>query len=30
VFVAGLTSLLVGVTYGLMPYGNDPMGWNSP
>ncbi|HUL62849.1 MAG TPA: MFS transporter, partial [Methanocella sp.] len=30
VFVAGLTSLLVGVTYGLMPYGNDSMGWSSP
>ena len=30
VFVAGLGSLLVGVTYGLMPYGNDTMGWNSP
>ncbi|HTY90742.1 MAG TPA: MFS transporter, partial [Methanocella sp.] len=34
VFVAGLTSLLVGVTYGLMPYTHDnvtdPMGWSSP
>ncbi|MDQ1252753.1 MAG: hypothetical protein QG646_1885 [Euryarchaeota archaeon] len=33
-FVVGLTSLLVGVTYGLMPYehnGNiDAMGWNNP
>ena len=27
VFVLGITLLLVGVTYGLMPYGNDPMGW---
>jgi len=30
VFVGGLTSLLIGVTYGLMPYGSDSMGWNSP
>ena len=30
VFVTGLTSLLLGVTYGLMPYGNDSMGWSSP
>ena len=30
VFVAGLTSLLVGITYGLMPYGSDSMGWGSP
>lgn len=30
VFVGGLTSLLVGVTYGLMPYGSDSMGWSSP
>lgn len=29
-FVAGLVLLLIGVTYGLMPYGNDPMGWSSP
>ena len=29
-FVAGLITLLVGVTYGLMPYGNDVMGWGSP
>lgn len=29
-FVLAITLLLVGVTYGLMPYGNDPMGWNSP
>ena len=26
-FVAGITLLLIGVTYGLMPYGNSPMGW---
>ncbi len=30
VFVGGLTSLLVGVTYGLMPYGSDSMGWGDP
>jgi MFS family permease len=34
VFVSGLTSLLVGVTYGLMPYEHDgitdAMGWSSP
>jgi MFS family permease len=34
VFVGGLTSLLVGLTYGLMPYKHDDimdaMGWNSP
>ena len=34
VFVGGLTSLLVGVTYGLMPYEHDSvtdaMGWSSP
>ena len=29
-FAAGLTLLLVGVTYGLMPYGRQSMGWNSP
>jgi MFS family permease len=34
VFVGGLTSLLVGLTYGLMPYEHDgiteAMGWRSP
>lgn len=30
VFVLGITLMLVGVTYGLMPYGNDPMGWGNP
>ncbi len=30
VFVTGLTSLLVGITYALMPYGSDSMGWGSP
>nr|WP_319373849.1 MFS transporter [uncultured Methanobacterium sp.] len=29
-FVSGITLLLLGVTYGLMPYGNDAMGWNNP
>lgn len=33
-FIGGLTSLLVGVTYGLMPYEHngitDAMGWTSP
>jgi EmrB/QacA subfamily drug resistance transporter len=29
-FIGGLVLLLVGVTYGLMPYGNDTMGWSSP
>jgi EmrB/QacA subfamily drug resistance transporter len=29
-FAAGLTLLLIGVTYGLMPYGTDSMGWSNP
>ena len=29
-FVLGITLLLVGVTYGLMPYKTDPMGWGNP
>ena len=29
-FFLGITLLLVGVTYGLLPYGNNPMGWNNP
>lgn len=29
-FVASITSILVGITYGLMPYGNSPMGWSNP
>jgi MFS family permease len=29
-FGVGLTLLLVAVTYGLMPYGNQTMGWSSP
>jgi len=30
VFICGLTSLLIGITYGLMPYGSDSMGWGNP
>ena len=26
----GITLILVGITYGLLPYGNSPMGWNNP
>jgi MFS family permease len=29
-FAAGLISLLVGITYGIEPYGNSTMGWTSP
>jgi MFS family permease len=29
-FAAGLAMLLVGITYGIHPYGNSPMGWASP
>lgn len=29
-FILGITLLLLGVTYGLMPYQNDPMGWSNP
>src|SRR6202050_1657396 len=29
-FAAGLVSILVGITYGLLPYGGHPMGWNKP
>lgn len=29
-FGAGLTLLLVGVTYGLLPYGSSTTGWGSP
>ncbi len=29
-FGAGLTVLLVAVTYGLLPYGGQQMGWSSP
>ena len=30
VFIAGITLLLIGITYGLLPYGSDPMGWSNP
>ncbi|MCL4451616.1 MAG: MFS transporter [Candidatus Thermoplasmatota archaeon] len=29
-FASGLTLLLLGVTYGLMPYGTSSMGWGDP
>jgi EmrB/QacA subfamily drug resistance transporter len=29
-FGAGLTLILVGITYGLTPYGSSPMGWGNP
>jgi MFS family permease len=29
-FAAGLTLLLISLTYGLLPYGNSPMGWTNP
>ncbi len=29
-FAAGLTSLLLGITYGIEPYGDSPMGWGNP
>lgn len=29
-FIAGITLLLIGITYGLLPYGSDPMGWSNP
>ncbi|HEX9041482.1 MAG TPA: MFS transporter [Trebonia sp.] len=29
-FGGGLIALLVGITYGLMPYGGHPMGWTDP
>jgi MFS family permease len=29
-FAVGLISLLVGITYGIQPYGHDTMGWASP
>ena len=29
-FGAGLTLILLGITYGLTPYGTSPMGWSSP
>src|SRR5579884_397039 len=29
-FGVGLTVLLIGLTYGIMPYGGQPMGWTNP
>jgi MFS family permease len=29
-FGAGLTLVLIGITYGLLPYGSSSMGWSSP
>ena len=29
-FAIGLTVLLLGITYGIEPYGNSPMGWDNP
>ena len=29
-FSLGLVSLMVGITYGIQPYGGQPMGWESP
>src|ERR1700749_5056320 len=29
-FAAGLIAILVGITYGLLPYGGHPMGWTTP
>ncbi len=29
-FAAGLTALLLGITYGIEPYGDSPMGWTNP
>ncbi|HLI69586.1 MAG TPA: MFS transporter, partial [Ktedonobacteraceae bacterium] len=29
-FAIGLTILLLGITYGIEPYGGSPMGWGSP
>src|SRR6185436_20366170 len=29
-FAVGLISVLVGITYGIQPYGGHTMGWTSP
>jgi len=29
-FAVGLIAVLVGITYGIQPYGGHPMGWTSP
>jgi MFS family permease len=30
VFAVGLIAIMVGITYGLLPYGGHPMGWTNP
>jgi MFS family permease len=29
-FAVGLVAVLVGITYGILPYGGHPMGWTNP
>jgi MFS family permease len=29
-FAVGLTALLIGITYGIQPYGGEAMGWTNP
>ncbi|MBO0681845.1 MAG: MFS transporter [Candidatus Dormibacteraeota bacterium] len=29
-FAVGLSTVLIGITYGLQPYGDQPMGWTNP
>ena len=29
-FAFGLSMILIGITYGIQPYGDQPMGWTSP
>ena len=29
-FAVGLIAIMVGITYGLLPYGGHPMGWTNP
>src|SRR5262249_361780 len=29
-FAVGLVGLMIGITYGIQPYGGDTMGWTSP
>lgn len=30
IFLGAILSILLGVTYGILPNGNDPMGWSDP
>ena len=30
IFAVGLVALLVGITYGIQPYGATTMGWTNP